>query len=72
MRSHTNCMGPIQISIFPIQMCQRRERVYDFQGMRLMIQKCLVLRYNTMGEEGIVVPRGNRELEYLNLVSWKT
>ena len=36
--------------------------------MRLMIQKCLVLRYNTMGEEGIVVPRGNRELEYLNSI----
>ena len=36
--------------------------------MRLMIQKSLVLRYNTLGEEGIVVPRGNRELEYLNSI----
>ena len=43
-------------------------RTYDFQGMRLMIQKSLVLRYNTLGEEGIVVPRGNRELEYLNSI----
>ena len=44
------------------------ERVYDFQTMRLMLQKSLVLRYNTLGDEGIVVPRGNRELEYLNSI----
>ena len=65
-------MGPIQISIFPIQSVRGESvctvRTYDFQGMRLMIQKSLVLRYNTLGEEGIVVPRGNRELEYLNSI----
>jgi hypothetical protein len=67
MRSHTNCMGQFQ-ECGGTGKVRSGERVYDFQGMRLMIQKCLVLRYNTMGEEGIVVPRGNRELEYLNSI----